>query len=169
MSVNVDLDLQFGEQLSAQDIARIPASSEFETWIRQTLTQVAAEHFSHHKQAQQLTVRVVDEAEIATLNETYRHKSGTTNVLSFPFEAPPGVDLPLLGDIIICAAVVEREAQQQRKSLREHWAHMLVHGTLHLLGYDHMMDEEAGIMESLEISILSHLGFPNPYVEKEAL
>jgi len=116
-----------------------------------------------HAHDAELTVRFVDEGEAAELNRRWRGKSGPTNVLSFPVsgleQAAPG----LLGDIVVCAPVVEREAEQQGKRLQAHWAHMVVHGTLHLLGYDHENNEEADIMESLEATILAGLGFPNPY------
>ncbi len=111
----------------------------------------------------EITIRIVDEAESARLNETYREKSGATNVLSFPFEAPPGVTLSLLGDIVICAPVVRREAHAQSKSLSAHWAHMVVHGVLHLLGHDHQTRAGADDMETKETRILSALGFDNPY------
>ena len=114
----------------------------------------------------ELVIRIVDEAESASLNERYRHKSGSTNVLSFPFEPPPGMDvkdIALLGDVVICAPVVLREAVIQGKSLQAHWAHMVIHGVLHLLGYDHQDDDSAAAMEDLEIRILEGLGFPNPY------
>jgi len=89
-------------------------------------------------------------------------------VLSFPFEAPPGIELPLLGDLIICRQVVEQEAAEQGKNPEAHWAHMVVHGTLHLLGYDHIEDEEAEEMEALETEIMLALGYPDPYIsEKE--
>jgi probable rRNA maturation factor len=101
------------------------------------------------------------------LNHQYRGKNKPTNVLSFPFEIPEhlpeGVEIELLGDLIICAPVVEREAQEQNKALLAHWAHMTLHGCLHLLGYDHIEDKEAEEMESLEIEILQKMGFPNPY------
>jgi probable rRNA maturation factor len=108
-------------------------------------------------------VRIVDEQESAELNEQYRHKQGPTNVLSFPFECPPGVELNLLGDLVICAPVVQREAQQQQKQELAHWAHMVVHGTLHLLGYDHLQQDEAEAMENREIRIMEDLGYSDPY------
>lgn len=111
----------------------------------------------------ELTIRIVDEEESARLNETYREVSGATNVLSFPFEPPPGVSLALLGDIVICAPVVRREADEQSKSLSAHWAHMVVHGVLHLLGDDHETPADARKMERKETRILDALGFDNPY------
>lgn len=112
---------------------------------------------------QELTVRIVDEPESQALNAEYRGKDKPTNVLSFPFEVPEFVPLQLLGDLVICAPVVEREAKEQGKSLEAHWAHMIIHGTLHLQGYDHISESEAEEMESLEINILNNLGFNNPY------
>jgi probable rRNA maturation factor len=120
----------------------------------------------------ELTIRIVDVEEMTNLNLTYRNKQGPTNVLSFPFELPTDIQLeiPILGDIIICAAIVNEEAQEQKKEVNAHWAHMVVHGSLHLLGYDHENDDEANIMESLEIAILQQLGFDNPYLgEKNPL
>jgi probable rRNA maturation factor len=99
---------------------------------------------------------------------TYRGMDKPTNVLSFPFEAPPGMEMPLLGDLIICRQVVEKEAKEQDKELLAHWAHMVIHGSLHLLGYDHIVDEEAEEMESIETEIMQGLGYPDPYIsEKE--
>lgn len=115
-----------------------------------------------------MTIRLVDEAESHELNLTYRGKDKPTNVLSFPFEAPPGIEMPLLGDLIICRQVVEQEAKEQQKPLEAHWAHMVVHGSLHLLGYDHIEDDEAEEMESLETEIMLALGYEDPYIaEKE--
>lgn len=111
----------------------------------------------------EMTVRIVDEGESAQLNQTYRHKSGPTNILSFPFENPVGVELPLLGDLVICAPIVEREAIDQNKTIKAHWAHMVVHGSLHLQGHDHINAQQAAQMEALEIDILTQLGFSNPY------
>ena len=113
--------------------------------------------------SKECTIRIVDEQESAALNEQYRSKQGATNVLSFPFESPAEIDLNLLGDLVICAPVVIEEAQQQRKSEIQHWCHLIVHGCLHLLGYDHSDDEEAVEMEKLECRIMMKLGYPDPY------
>ena len=111
----------------------------------------------------ELSVRIVDEPEGKKLNETYRGATGPTNVLSFPFDEKIPEPLPLIGDIVVCAPVVAREAQQQNKDLTAHWAHMIIHGVLHLLGYDHQNDSEAAIMETLETEIMQKLGFAPPY------
>lgn len=146
----IDLDLQV-----ATDVDGIPDEASLRRWVAAVL--------AGRREEAQLTVRITDAAEITELNRDYRGKDKPTNVLSFPFEAPPGVELPLLGDIVICAQVVAEEAQQQGKPLEAHWAHMLVHGTLHLLGYDHMTEAEAAEMEGLEIELLAGLGYANPY------
>jgi len=140
----------------------VPEATSIEQWVKHVLSnQLNTADFP------EINIQVVDEVLIRELNETYRHKSGPTNVLSFPFEAPPGLPEEeaeaLLGDIVICAQVVSREAEQQDKTLQAHWAHMVVHGVLHLLGYDHLEDEEADAMESLEVQLLNELAFPNPY------
>lgn len=114
----------------------------------------------------EISVRIVDEPEMRELNARYRHKDYPTNVLSFPAGLPPGVDVPLLGDIVICAPLVEREAAEQHKAPRAHWAHLLVHGTLHLLGHDHERARDAEVMEALERRILAGLKFPDPYREQ---
>ena len=108
-------------------------------------------------------MRVVDEPEMRALNARYRGKDYATNVLSFPAELPPGVELPLLGDIVVCAPVVAREAQEQHKRERWHWAHLMVHGTLHLLGHDHERPRQAAGMEAIERRILGALGIADPY------
>lgn len=101
--------------------------------------------------------------EIQKLNKQYRDKDKATNVLSFPMQSPEEVDICLLGDIVLCASVIDKEAEQQSKTSSAHWAHMVVHGMLHLQGYDHIENDEAEEMEQLEISILKQLGFDNPY------
>jgi probable rRNA maturation factor len=117
----------------------------------------------NERETAELSVRIVDEQESAALNQQYREKSGPTNVLSFPFDAVTPEPLPILGDLVICAPVVIREAKQQGKPAEAHWAHMCVHGVLHLLGYDHAGDRDAEVMEALETTILLDMGFPAPY------
>lgn len=141
----------------------LPSDDDIQLWVEATL---AFEQQGNNDIGLELTVRIVDEAEISNLNQQYRHKSGSTNILSFPVDEDLPVDIPLLGDLVICAAVVATEAQEQHKTREQHWAHMVVHGTLHLLGYDHIEDEQAIIMEQKEISILQKLGFSNPYEVK---
>lgn len=134
-----------------------PTTKQLKYWAKETLL-LKSPHA-------EVTIRIVDPKEMITLNHTYRHKNKVTNVLSFPFEMPEGVELPIsiLGDIVICAEVIEQEALEQAKELNAHWAHMVVHGILHLLGYDHEEDEQAELMEAEEIIILKKLGFNNPY------
>lgn len=115
----------------------------------------------------EISIRIVERQEIQTLNKQYRHKDKATNVLSFPADLPEDCEIELLGDIAICADVVEDEAEQQNKTLHAHWSHMVIHGVLHLLGYDHIDDDDAKQMEEKEISILDELGFANPYLELE--
>ncbi|KAA6047912.1 rRNA maturation RNase YbeY [Pantoea sp. Bo_7] len=152
----VVLDLQ----QACADVHGLPEETAFQRWLEAAVTPFQPES--------EVTIRLVDEAESHELNLTYRGKDKPTNVLSFPFEAPPGIELPLLGDLIICRQVVEQEAAEQGKSTEAHWAHMVVHGTLHLLGYDHIEDSEAEEMEALETEIMLALGYPDPYIsEKE--
>ncbi|QIC16930.1 rRNA maturation RNase YbeY [Providencia vermicola] len=152
----VILDLQ----LACEETTDLPSEFLFQRWLEAVLPKFQAQS--------EVTIRIVDEEESHHLNLTYRGKDKPTNVLSFPFESPPEVELPLLGDLIICRQVVEQEAIEQQKSAEEHWAHMVVHGCLHLLGYDHIEDDEAEEMESLETEILAELGYADPYlVEKE--
>ena len=111
----------------------------------------------------ELTIRIIDGEEGRRLNAAYRGRDYATNVLSFPFEAPPGMDASVLGDIAICAPVVAAEAADQGKTAEAHWAHMVVHGVLHLLGYDHKSEADAREMETLEVALLRRLGLPDPY------
>ncbi len=117
----------------------------------------------NERKSAELSVRIVENDESQALNEQYRDANGPTNVLSFPFEAQIPEPLDLIGDLVICAPVVATEAKQQHKDLEAHWAHMTVHGVLHLLGYTHNNDQDALIMESLETEILQGLGYPPPY------
>lgn len=128
-----------------------------------TLQSPLLKRLKRQRKTWELTIRIVDETEARYLNETWRGRSYPTNVLSFPFESPPGPPVHLLGDLVICASVVAREAQEQQKPVLAHWAHLVIHGTLHLLGYDHLEDAQAQLMETLEIHILNSLGYPNPY------
>lgn len=113
----------------------------------------------------ELVVRIVDCQESARLNKRYRGRNKPTNVLSFPFDIPSSFPVNLLGDLVICAPLVATEARNQGKRREAHWAHLLVHGVLHLLGYAHESDEHAEVMENQEIRILTSLGYPNPYQE----
>ena len=143
-----------------REVDALPRDEELLTWVNDTL---AFEQYGDTE----LTIRFVSEKESAELNQQYRHKTGPTNILSFPFEAPAGVEIELLGDLIICVDVVKQQALEQQKEETAHWAHMVVHGVLHLLGYDHLTDVDADVMETKEIKILSQLGYPDPYREIE--
>jgi probable rRNA maturation factor len=122
-------------------------------------------------QSQHCVVRIVDIPESAELNQYYRHKQGPTNILSFPYVLPENIEdlnddcVNYLGDLVICAPIVEKEAFEQNKALEHHWAHIVIHGVLHLMGYDHIDDAEADRMESKEIAILEKLHINNPYIE----
>lgn len=151
----LELDLQL-----ASDAANLPSETQFRAWCEIALRQRKADS--------ELTIRLVDEAEGRELNRTWRHKDYATNVLSFPADIPDGLlDIPLLGDLVICVPVVERESAEQAKTLEAHWAHLVIHGCLHLLGYDHIEDEEAEEMEALERELLAELGHPDPYADHE--
>ncbi|MCC5792581.1 MAG: rRNA maturation RNase YbeY [Legionellaceae bacterium] len=119
----------------------------------------------HLNQSAELTLRVVDESEMTALNWQYRQQNKSTNVLAFPAALPDIVelDIPLLGDVVVCPAVLARESQEQHKNLEAHWAHIIIHGVLHLLGYDHIQEADEMIMQALEIDILSHFNVNNPY------
>lgn len=151
----------------ATDLADIPSVEQMVEWVVLALQQ-EADTFGKSKGLNfpiEMTVRIVDESESQELNNTYRGKDKPTNVLSFPFENPPGLTqpLPILGDLVVCAEVVLDEANEQNKLAMSHWAHMIIHGSLHLLGYDHINESEALQMESLEVEILEKLSISNPY------
>lgn len=135
----------------------LPSEAQFQMWIDAALADQDKEF--------EVVIRLVDETESAQLNQEYRGKSGPTNVLSFEFEVPDGIPLNLLGDLVICAPLVEKEALDQQKPVTNHWAHLVIHGVLHLRGFDHLDDDEADEMEAKEIEILKNLNIPNPYQE----
>ena len=136
-----------------------PTDATLQGWVSHTLTQTA----SLREPTPELSIRITDNEEAADLNQAYRAKAGPTNVLSFPADVPAETGSGLLGDLVICAPLVQREAAQQKKPEEAHWAHLVIHGVLHLLGHDHQVPAEAEQMEALEIDLLGHLGFPNPY------
>ncbi len=138
----------------------LPQRASFLQWVEATL------RMARRRGNSELSIRLVDADEGHSLNRQYRQRDYATNVLSFPVELPAGIKLPLLGDLVICAPVVAREALEQGKPLRDHHAHMTVHGTLHLLGYDHENDDDATRMESLERKILAALGIADPYLQR---
>lgn len=146
----LELDLQLASN------GQHPAEADFRRWCELALRQRSGDS--------ELTIRLVDEDEGRELNRIWRHKDYATNVLSFPADVPDEfLDIPLLGDLVICVPVVEREAAEQGKTPEAHWAHLVIHGCLHLLGYDHIDDAEAEEMESLERDLLAELGYPDPY------
>lgn len=156
----IKLDLQ-----NPYDFDTIPKFQDLQTWSNAALQK--------SDQTLSLVIRVVNEEEGMDLNQTYRGKKSATNVLSFPYEEPDYVmDIPelqdeysrqYLGDIVLCEKVVINEAKAQNKTVAQHWAHLIIHGVLHLQGYDHINDDDATKMEALEIKILDSLGFKNPY------
>jgi len=145
----VDLQIACDEQT-------LPSLQQFQLWVNTVLTFVSNNNF-------ELTIRLVNNEESQQLNLQYREKDKPTNVLSFPFEVPEGIELNLLGDLVICAQVVAQEADAQNKALFDHWAHMVIHGCLHLMGYDHINDNDALEMEALEVEILAKLAINDPY------
>lgn len=148
----VELDLQI-----ALDHSLLPSKAQFQIWCETAL--------AHRTGDSELTIRLVDREEGQMLNRTWRGKNYATNVLSFPAEIPEGLlDIPLLGDLVVCVPVVELEAQEQKKALDAHWAHLVIHGCLHLLGYDHIEEDEAEEMEDIERKLLAQLDYPDPYL-----
>ncbi|NQZ86083.1 MAG: rRNA maturation RNase YbeY [Colwellia sp.] len=152
--MTINLDLQ-----QACDTPNLPTNTQFQLWVDTAL--------NHYQKDFELTIRLVEIIESQSLNLQYRKKDKPTNVLSFPFEVPEGIELDLLGDLVICADVVAGEAKEQRKDLHNHWAHMVIHGCLHLLGYDHIDDNEATEMEALETKLLNKLNISDPYIINE--
>ncbi len=153
MGIKLELELDIAEGIDG-----VPSVKEFTGWILEALNSAG-----YDKDTAELSIMVVSEKVSQTLNNQYRHKDKPTNVLSFPADIPDFVGSALLGDLVICASVVEAEAAEQNKDLIAHWAHMTVHGCLHLLGFDHIDDEDAEEMEALEVEILHSLSYDNPY------
>ncbi|CAM3712110.1 rRNA maturation RNase YbeY [Parendozoicomonas haliclonae] len=152
MDVFIDL------QVNSESV-NLPSEAQLTQWA--TAAVLADDDFQ--RDDAEISVVIVDAEEGRELNNEWRNKDYATNVLSFPSDLPAELNLPLLGDLVICAPVVEREAAEQGKTLESHWAHMIIHGTLHLLGYDHIEDDEAEVMETLETGIMQSLGFKDPY------
>ena len=141
----------------------IPDFTQIDQWVAKALQEQST--------AFELTLRIVDETESAKLNAEFRHINKPTNVLAFPYDylaEEVDTETPYLGDIAICATIVAKEAVEQKKTLAAHWAHIVIHGTLHLLDYDHIEEKDALVMESLEIELLKTFGFSNPYEEDNA-
>ncbi|MFT3742513.1 MAG: rRNA maturation RNase YbeY [Gammaproteobacteria bacterium] len=151
--------LQLFFQVDLEAAVELPSRYYFRRWVMAALM-ASGKTF---KKPLQCTLRIVEAAESRSLNATYRQKDAPTNVLSFPFPPLPAVNYHYLGDLVICASKVIQEASEQHKSALAHWAHLTIHGTLHLLGYDHVQTREAEAMETLEIDILRSVGFENPY------
>jgi probable rRNA maturation factor len=151
--VTVTVDLQVAYE------GQVPEQALFQKWAEAALQEDVTEDC-------ELSIRLVEVEESAELNNTYRGKTGPTNVLSFPFDSPIPMEPKLLGDLVICVPIVEKEALEQAKELEHHWAHLVVHGCLHLLGYDHIEDDQAEEMEAFEIEILQILTIDNPYLDQ---
>ncbi|RXF04684.1 rRNA maturation RNase YbeY [Pseudoalteromonas sp. PS5] len=148
------MDLMLDLQVACE-FDNLPSEAQFQVWAEHALTQFRKEA--------ELTIRIADEQESQELNSQYRGKDKPTNVLSFPFDAPPGIELPLIGDLIICPQVVYQESVEQEKTFHDHFAHMVIHGCLHLLGFDHINEQDAVEMETIEKQILASLHIADPY------
>jgi len=160
--MNVTIDFE-----NASPIRDIPAQSAFQQWVDLAQNAATANQPEVSDKVFNIGIRIVDEAESTHLNSTYRNKHKPTNVLSFSSDLPDftlsALDEIPLGDLAICASVVASEAAEQHKPPEAHWAHMVIHGVLHLNGFDHATEAEAGAMETLETKILNGLGFSDPY------
>ncbi|MCW8925336.1 MAG: rRNA maturation RNase YbeY [Xanthomonadales bacterium] len=158
MTVPMQLELEVQRSTKCGDV---PKDDQFQVWAEAALSGRAGGY--------NLAIRIVDETEALRYNRDYRDKDYATNVLSFPAELPKGlpeeVRAPQLGDLLICAPVVASEAVEQGRTIDDHWAHLVIHGVLHLLGYDHQGADEATAMESLETEILATLGISDPYID----
>ena len=150
--MSYDVDIQ--REVDNADLA-LPTDEDFQHWVSLALT--------GRKPRGEICIRLVAPTESQQLNSDYRGKDSPTNVLSFPFEGPVGIPMDLLGDLAICAEIVSKEAQEQNKPALNHWAHMVIHGTLHLIGFDHINEDEAEQMETLEVALLASLNIPDPY------
>ena len=149
-------------EIHIENVSGQPDLPDFDTmrqWIMRVLNHQNIDNA-------ELAIQIIDDEEMAALNHQYRHKNKPTNVLSFPADIPESLGIPLLGDIAVCAQVVAMAASEQSKSVPAHWAHMLVHGTLHLLGYDHIDEGDAEEMEAIETTLITDMGFPPPYKEQ---
>ena len=153
MSVTVELCVSESVEAEQEDI---PDAATIQRW---------AEHACLCDEPVVVSVQIVSADEMRELNKTWRGHDKATNVLSFPMPSPDVIDVKILGDLALCVSVINAEATQQHKAGDAHWAHMLVHGMLHLQGYDHIDDSQADQMEALEIRMLSQLGYSNPYLE----
>lgn len=151
--LDIEVDIQRASEAPEQ-----PDDESFRRWAGLAL---------RSKPGHELTIRLVDEEESRTLNHEYRGKDYATNVLSFPADLPPELEIPLLGDLVICVPVVQREALEQGKTAYAHWAHMVIHGCLHLIGHDHIDDDEAEEMEEFERQLLAELDIADPYLNDE--
>lgn len=151
--MTIEIDIQRASEAPGQ-----PDDESFIRWAGLAL---------RDKPGHELTIRLVDDEESRTLNREYRGKDYPTNVLSFPADLPPELNIPLLGDLVICVPVVHREAGEQNKPTESHWAHMVIHGCLHLLGHDHIEESEAEEMENIERALMAELGFSDPYIEHD--
>ena len=153
------------ELMNASSDSSLPALKDFQRWTDTTMGALSKFDYQTLPDSTELSIRVIDEDESADLNANYRQKQGATNILSFPYSGIQGTDINLLGDLAICAPLVRKEAAEQDKTLDAHWAHLTVHGVLHLNGFDHEEDTAAKEMETLETTILKTLGYKNPYQE----